>query len=280
MRYSRNLLRITFQGRQLVLKAITASLLVHAVVLSAAGLAWTRPVREFALAGQRRVVQIELSLSEPSPVEPIQMTIVEQPLPRPEEPAPPLEPAPPDASSEMPAPEVAARHLPTSRLEAALLARSQPQRELLDEEISPPKEQRADREPTPPRAVAAQPVPDQPDTPVKLERPMHQRPLSQPLVAVPQIAGNDEREPPDFAGNRPPAYPLEAIRRQWEGTVLLRLRIADSGRVEGVEIVKSSGHAILDRSAVAAVLSWQGRPARQGGQPVATEEVLPVRFRL
>lgn len=65
-----------------------------------------------------------------------------------------------------------------------------------------------------------------------------------------------------------------------EGTVILRLHISDTGRVERVEVVQSSGFAILDDEAVATVSNWKGRPARRKGEAVATMELLPVRFRL
>lgn len=95
-----------------------------------------------------------------------------------------------------------------------------------------------------------------------------------------KVAGTDERTPPNLSSNRPPVYPREAIRRGLEGTVLLRLYIATSGKIERVEIERSSGHTMLDRSAAAAVRRWNGRPALLNGEPVASEEVLPVKFRL
>lgn len=100
------------------------------------------------------------------------------------------------------------------------------------------------------------------------------------LAAIPTVAGTDDKSPPDLAGNPPPPYPSEAIRRRLEGSVMLRLHINSSGRVSSVEIAESSGHAILDNSAVNTVRSWRGQPARLNGQPVATIELLPVRFRL
>lgn len=100
------------------------------------------------------------------------------------------------------------------------------------------------------------------------------------LAAIPAVAGTDDKLPPDFAGNPPPPYPTEAIRRRIEGSVMLRLHITSSGHVSSVEIAESSGHPILDNSAVKAVRAWRGQPARQNGRPVATVELLPVVFRL
>ncbi len=86
--------------------------------------------------------------------------------------------------------------------------------------------------------------------------------------------------PPSFSGNAKPAYPAQAYRQGIEGEVTLKLFIAESGRVQRVDVARSSGHAILDAAAVEAVSKWRGEPARRNGQPVATVEFLPVNFRL
>jgi protein TonB len=101
-----------------------------------------------------------------------------------------------------------------------------------------------------------------------------------PSAAAQSVAGLDDRVPPDLSGNRPPAYPPVALAQHLEGTVLLRLHIAATGRVQRVQVVKSSGHGVLDRAAVEAVSTWRGRPAQRAGRPLATIELLPVRFRL
>jgi protein TonB len=88
------------------------------------------------------------------------------------------------------------------------------------------------------------------------------------------------RTGPSFDGNAPPRYPEVARRNRWEGQVLLKLFISAEGQVTGVEVIRSSGHAILDAAAATAVRSWRGTPAMIDGEPVAAEEALPVRFRL
>jgi protein TonB len=100
------------------------------------------------------------------------------------------------------------------------------------------------------------------------------------VAALPQPVGNDETTPPNFSGNRPPNYPSLARQRGWQGVVLLRLTIGVDGAVTSVAVERSSGHAVLDAEAVAAVRTWHGTPARRGGEAVPTEEMLPVRFRL
>jgi TonB family protein len=94
------------------------------------------------------------------------------------------------------------------------------------------------------------------------------------LAAVPQ------RTAPSFAGNSPAVYPDLARQRGYEGVVLVRLHIDAHGRVKYAEVAKSSGHAILDAAAITTVRRWEGLPATLAGQPIATVELLPFRFRL
>lgn len=101
-----------------------------------------------------------------------------------------------------------------------------------------------------------------------------------PAVEIAQLAGTNDRQPPDFQNNPSPAYPAVAVARRLEGTVLLELQVAETGHVQGVKILQSSGHSILDQSAMSAVRNWRGRPARQDGRAVATVESIPIRFRL
>jgi periplasmic protein TonB len=77
-----------------------------------------------------------------------------------------------------------------------------------------------------------------------------------------------------------PDYPAEARRAQAEGTTLLRVHVADDGRIDDVQVDTSAGHAALDRAAAEAVRKWRFEPARNGSVPVAVWVVIPVRFRL
>jgi protein TonB len=45
-------------------------------------------------------------------------------------------------------------------------------------------------------------------------------------------------------------------------------------------VLKSSGHAVLDQAAEAAVRGWRFQPATRGGVPVAAPADVPFRFRL
>ncbi len=85
---------------------------------------------------------------------------------------------------------------------------------------------------------------------------------------------------PLYRFNPPPDYPALARRRAWQGVVLVRALVRADGRVATVALAKSSGHGLLDRSALAAVRGWRFVPGTRGGRPVATEVVVPIHFEL
>jgi len=80
--------------------------------------------------------------------------------------------------------------------------------------------------------------------------------------------------------NDPPEYPAVARRMGQEGTVKLRLRIDREGAVTDAEIVRGSGHRLLDKAALKAARGWTFAPATRDGEPVPGEFVQPVEFRL
>ncbi len=80
--------------------------------------------------------------------------------------------------------------------------------------------------------------------------------------------------------NPPPVYPRVARRRNFQGTVLLDVRVTADGTAAEVKLVQSSGHHVLDQSALTAVQGWRFEPARRGTHPVETWVQVPVRFEL
>jgi protein TonB len=81
-------------------------------------------------------------------------------------------------------------------------------------------------------------------------------------------------------GNPPPRYPAPARRRGLEGSVLLRVHVEADGTADKVEVLESSGHALLDRAARRAVSRWRFTPAKLAGMPVSGTVDVPVAFRL
>src|SRR5262245_43164726 len=77
-----------------------------------------------------------------------------------------------------------------------------------------------------------------------------------------------------------PRYPESARRQGVEGTVLLKMRITEHGRVADIQVERSAGHPDLDQSAMEAVQRWRFEPARRSGEPVAVWVLIPVEFKL
>jgi protein TonB len=84
----------------------------------------------------------------------------------------------------------------------------------------------------------------------------------------------------NYLKNPRPAYPEIALRRGWEGDVLLRVRVSPDGRPATISVQKSSGRDVLDQAAVEAVRGWTFVPARQGGEAIAGWVSVPIVFHL
>ena len=78
----------------------------------------------------------------------------------------------------------------------------------------------------------------------------------------------------------PPGYPRIARRRGYQGTVILDVLVDETGRAREVQTAETSGHAVLDRAAKAAVATWRFEPGRRGGDPIQMWVKVPVRFEL
>jgi periplasmic protein TonB len=71
-------------------------------------------------------------------------------------------------------------------------------------------------------------------------------------------------------------YPPEALRRHWEGRVVLAFTLHADGSLEGLSLRKSSGHALLDEAALQA--ARDAVPFEAPGVDVLV--VVPVVYRL
>lgn len=54
-----------------------------------------------------------------------------------------------------------------------------------------------------------------------------------------------------------PVYPRQAIRRELEGTVRIKVKVSPEGMPANTEVLKTSGYDILDKAATDAVSSWK-----------------------
>jgi TonB family protein len=86
--------------------------------------------------------------------------------------------------------------------------------------------------------------------------------------------------PPGYDRAPQPAYPEASRARGEQGEVLLKVEVLANGRVGRTEVEKSSGHALLDDTALKTVSRWRFKPARKGRDNVVCWVSVPVKFRL
>ena len=85
---------------------------------------------------------------------------------------------------------------------------------------------------------------------------------------------------PKYAEHPKPLYPREARKKGFQGEVVLKVEVLANGLVGQVEVRKSSGHEILDRSALSAVKQWKFFPARRGESTIPFWVNIPIKFQL
>lgn len=107
-------------------------------------------------------------------------------------------------------------------------------------------------------------------------------PLAAPAPPAPAVAKavTPASASAGYLHNPAPEYPSLAMRRGWEGTVLLRIHVLASGKPGEIQIQKSSGRTQLDDAALSAVKRWSFVPAKQGDVPQDGWVSVPIDFKI
>lgn len=85
---------------------------------------------------------------------------------------------------------------------------------------------------------------------------------------------------PKYSENPKPLYPQEARKKGYQGEVMLKVEVLANGQVGQVEVKKSSGYELLDRSASATVKQWKFIPAKKGKEKIPFWVNIPIKFQL
>jgi len=85
-------------------------------------------------------------------------------------------------------------------------------------------------------------------------------------------------QPTPLYGEVPIDYPLHLWDQDTEGETLLRVRVTDTGDVDSVEVVRSSGHDDFDAAAVEGARTLRFTPARKDGKRIRVWARVPVHF--
>ncbi|WP_019867443.1 energy transducer TonB [Methylovulum miyakonense] len=159
----------------------------------------------------------------------------------------------------------------------------------------PPPKVQAPPKPPVPKAVPLKPKP-------KVKPKVVEKQMVQPLIQPPapfveskapvtpappvvQKAPVEEKVTEPRAGasylhNPSPEYPEVAMDRGWEGKVLMKVHVQPNGQPDTINVIKSSGHSVLDDAAVRTVKQWSFVPAMRGKTPIAGWVTVPIAFNL
>jgi len=124
-----------------------------------------------------------------------------------------------------------------------------------------------------PPSPSSRPVPQRRPSPVRL--------IEEKKESKPQREETYGRQPVlSLVRNTKPHYPALARQQGLEGTVMLRLEIARNGQVQGVALVASSGHPLLDREAMETAKKWRYAPISLPNGKATTTTRVPFVFML
>jgi len=157
-------------------------------------------------------------------------------------------------------------------------------------DLPPEPEAVKQQEPPPPPKVVALKKPPKPKIPPKPEPVIEQAPtpgpvsnIAPPAPPAPAPVVEKVTQPRGSAGykNNPQAeFPDVAIEHNWEGRVLLKVHVLANGTPDSISVVTSSGHDVLDESAVKTVGRWTFEPAKRGNTPIDGWVTVPINFKL
>lgn len=114
----------------------------------------------------------------------------------------------------------------------------------------------------------------------KKELPVVQPDIPDEIDAEKTGSGFTSLARPAYGTRTIPRYPKLARRRGYQGVVMLKVLVSEKGKVEEIEVDRTSGYSILDTSAVKQVKTWRFIPAMQGTKPVSCWVEIPVRYQL
>jgi len=142
--------------------------------------------------------------------------------------------------------------------------------------VAPPQAAPAPKQPSPPAGGTYLPREAPPDT-RPVQQPVRTSPSPPAVASTPPVI---QEAIPDYRSSPPPEYPMVARRRGYEGTVVLKVLVNKEGRVADIQLSRSCGYPVLDRSALAAVKAWIFEPAKKDGAAVEMWVSVPIRFQL
>jgi len=132
--------------------------------------------------------------------------------------------------------------------------------------------------------AAPQPLPVEAPPPVTAAAPpvVAAAPVVDPalVVSAAPVVDTEPDYKASYLNNPRPTYPMVARRMGWEGKVILNVEVLAEGACGAVNVFRSSGREVLDKSAMAIVKTWRFTPARRAGRPITQWFQVPINFSL
>ena len=195
---------------------------------------------------QPEPVMVQLIAPEPMPV------VAPPPPPAPKPPPPAPVPAP------QPKPKPAPKPVPTPQA--------------IKDPTPAPNAVRGTTEPQPPAPPIEAPVPPAPPTP-PAPPPAPPAPPATPVVQLPSSNAA-------YLNNKMPPYPATSKRMGEVGTSIVSAYIDEEGRVQEIQLKKSSGYERLDQAALGAIRQWRFKPGTSNGTPRPMWVNVPMKWEL
>ena len=103
--------------------------------------------------------------------------------------------------------------------------------------------------------------------------------VSSAILIVSPVSAADTPPHLDTSGvNMQPAYPASALKDSERGAVVIGVNVGETGKVNYVDLRKTSGFDDLDAGALMGTMNWRFIPATSGGKPVAGDTVVQIVF--
>ncbi len=100
----------------------------------------------------------------------------------------------------------------------------------------------------------------------------------QSVDGIPIYGAGSGIKPPKATHTRDPEYSREALKANYQGTVVLWLIVAADGSPRNIRVSRSLGMG-LDEKAIEAVRTWRFKPATKDGEAVPVQINVEVTFR-
>ncbi len=129
------------------------------------------------------------------------------------------------------------------------------------------------------------PIPQKPERDNEIKKPVETKETNYPTrietVALAPAVGKELStvvQDAKYRKQTPPRYPRRALELGQQGNVTLHALVKPDGLPSELKIMKSSGHSLLDKAALAAVRKWEFEPTNKNGTAVTSWVRVPIEF--